>query len=367
MMHQDWKYSMLVCLMLVQVSLGQLQFESRELEVTASPDDKQVTAEFVFHNAGENAVTIKRIRSSCDCTTAGLEKNTYQPEEDGRIVVTFNVGERTGLQRKQVLVQTDDPAESTVVLTMKAQLPQHEVASDDQTKVVPVLATESVQAGPPPLQIIPRLVVWTAGEEATSKEITIKLKKDMPLKVLGVELEDDRFTTELREVAEGEAYVLRVTPVSTEEKALARIKLTTDPPGPSPHWHQLFAVVRMPGEPIFPPATEDSMGPSGPARPPAVAQPALSLNPRSVSWVQGEAPEPKRIDVSLGPDAKRITRLKSDNEKLLAVMEATEEGQTIVITPADTVRAEVAIIWIEAEFADGSKKLFQARARVAAE
>src|SRR5437870_5813393 len=55
-----------------------LQWEKKELEFRADASAGEVKAEFNFTNTGDGPVTIESVQSSCGCTTAVLDKKTYQ-------------------------------------------------------------------------------------------------------------------------------------------------------------------------------------------------------------------------------------------------------------------------------------------------
>src|ERR1700720_3929870 len=92
-----------------------LAWDKDTLTVDAGPDQKEVRAEFPFHNDGDRSITIESITPGCGCTTASLDKKTYAVGESGKIQVVFTVGERTGLQEKYIMVQTDDPRKTEPV------------------------------------------------------------------------------------------------------------------------------------------------------------------------------------------------------------------------------------------------------------
>ena len=69
-------------------------------------------------------MTIKSVKSGCGCTTAKLEKRTYQPGDDGVIVLTFTFGNKVGKQRNHAIVRTDDAKAPSTVLAMQVLIPE---------------------------------------------------------------------------------------------------------------------------------------------------------------------------------------------------------------------------------------------------
>ncbi len=53
-----------------------------------------------------------------------MKKNDVAPGEKGEVTATFKIGGRTGVQQKTVTVETDDPAEPTTNLLLKAVIEQ---------------------------------------------------------------------------------------------------------------------------------------------------------------------------------------------------------------------------------------------------
>lgn len=115
---------MLGFLMVLAVSaFGQLRFESRELVLQPSFLDKEVLAEFRFTNIGKAPVAIKVLSSSCDCTAVSSDKPVYAPGEQGVIRAVLTIGDRLGLQEKNVHLETDCPEKPTEDLLFKATIP----------------------------------------------------------------------------------------------------------------------------------------------------------------------------------------------------------------------------------------------------
>src|SRR5262245_44948136 len=88
-----------------------LSWEKPVQEFHLIPEDKAAVAHFAFKNTGNEPVTIKRVTTSCGCTSAKLTKNTYAPGESGDIEVKFVFGLRRGAQRKIISVASADKQE----------------------------------------------------------------------------------------------------------------------------------------------------------------------------------------------------------------------------------------------------------------
>lgn len=64
---------------------------------------------FVLANPGAAELKVTRVRSTCGCTTAGVEPETIPPGGKGRLEVVFQTGNRVGMQRTHVLLTVDHP------------------------------------------------------------------------------------------------------------------------------------------------------------------------------------------------------------------------------------------------------------------
>src|ERR1043166_7101361 len=145
--------SITVCL----VARADLKFDKTEIELHPAPADKQAVGHFTYQNTGKQPVHFKSVKASCGCTTAQTQKDEVKPGEKGEITATFNIGDRTGTQVKTITVQTDDPdpARSSIVLTLKAVIPQA-------------------------LEVTPTFVFWQDKEDPKPKTISVKAAKDFP-------------------------------------------------------------------------------------------------------------------------------------------------------------------------------------------
>ena len=119
----QWLWTIALCLLCSVTAQAQLSWSTRSQERQSKLTDEQIVVEYPFVNPTDHPITITALHTSCGCTTAALAKKTYQPKETGRITATFTIGEREGEQNKSIVVQTDDPAESTVILRLKVRVP----------------------------------------------------------------------------------------------------------------------------------------------------------------------------------------------------------------------------------------------------
>ncbi|MCB1050043.1 MAG: DUF1573 domain-containing protein [Acidobacteria bacterium] len=77
---------------------------------------------FLIQNQGDAALVLKNIRTSCGCTTVGVETKRLAPGESFELVVTFDSQSFHGSVEKRVTVESNDPQNPTLVLIFSAQI-----------------------------------------------------------------------------------------------------------------------------------------------------------------------------------------------------------------------------------------------------
>jgi len=176
-----------------------LKWDQTSIELHPAATDKQAIGHFKYQNTGDKPVKFKSVKTSCGCTAAQTQKEEVPPGEKGEITATFNMGERTGTQVKTVTVATDDPANVTTVLTLKAVIPQQ-------------------------LEIAPTFVFWGQGEEAKSKTIVVRAAKDFPVKHLKVTSSSPDFQTKVEETGNGQ-FKIEVKPQETNKQVASTLTI----------------------------------------------------------------------------------------------------------------------------------------------
>ena len=115
---------LLVCFLFLGIaSHAQLKWDTQKADLTPRPTDASVDAKFGFVNAGDSAVTIESVQSSCGCTIPTLAKKTYAPGDRGEILARFTIGDRRGIPSKTVRVAIQGEQEP-VVLTLVVNIPE---------------------------------------------------------------------------------------------------------------------------------------------------------------------------------------------------------------------------------------------------
>jgi hypothetical protein len=194
----------LLCLTSFAVAQG-LVWEKTEVEFTPKPGDTEAKVEYRFVNQGKTPVTIRRIRSTCGCTTATLQQgDTYQPGEKGAIAVVFRFEGRTGMQVNTVFVTTDEPDEPTTTLRLTGTLPWN-------------------------VQVNQRLLVWPTNGALDPQEVLVETKAGEEMTLVKVDLDNKNFTCKVEPTDTPNQYRLTFVPTATAARAQTIATLRTKP------------------------------------------------------------------------------------------------------------------------------------------
>lgn len=195
---------LLLCLTTLATAQN-IVWEQTEIEFTPKPGDTEAKAEYHFVNQGKQPVTIRRVRSTCGCTTARARQgDTYQPGEKGTIEVIFRFEGRTGLQVNTVFVTTDEAEEPTTALRLTGTLPWN-------------------------VQVNQRLLVWPTGGEPEPQEVLVETKPGGDIALAKVELDNKNFTCNVEPADTPGRYRLVFVPATTAARAQTVATLKTKP------------------------------------------------------------------------------------------------------------------------------------------
>ncbi len=135
---------------------------------------KPAVRDVEFKNTGDKELIIDNIKASCGCSAGKLEKNNYQPNESGKVSVTFNPKGRSGKQTKTLTFISNDAQNKTLSLNFTAN-------------VVPVY------------EILPNRLDFSfkedgAGYVETEKKFSVVNKWNNPIIVESVRSQNDNVT-----------------------------------------------------------------------------------------------------------------------------------------------------------------------------
>ncbi|MEA2012667.1 MAG: DUF1573 domain-containing protein [Verrucomicrobiota bacterium] len=213
---------LIVCFVFVLISINasfaQLNWEKKIIELNATYKDTEITAIFNFVNSGDSPVNIHKVKTSCGCTTAKLEKRVYRSGESGTIMATFKFGNRVGSQRKKVYVYTSDKNQRLVTLEIKVEIPQ--VAELSKT-----------------------FLKWKLGKTLETKNVEVTIRKDADVHIIGVDSSHDFIRPLLKKISD-KKYTIEVTPKHITEKANATISIDITYPNKSIKVLKVYARIK---------------------------------------------------------------------------------------------------------------------------
>ena len=210
-------FTLLSLFCVVSLARAELVFEKPIQTFHAVPADGHVEARFSFKNSGPEPVEIRKVRSSCGCTSARLEKKLFAPGEGSELVARFSFGGRRGPQRKLITVTTRDKREH--ILDLRVWI--HE-----------------------PLTISPPLVYWKVGEPAVAKQVGLIPAKGQKVGIKSVVSSNPRLSATLAPGGTGDASAVIVKPVDTTQKESAEVTVQTDSPPDAPRSYTIHARVK---------------------------------------------------------------------------------------------------------------------------
>ena len=100
----------------------QIVFEDISFYFGKTKSKDKIDHDYKFKNEGKSDLIIRKIRSTCGCTTVAPEKKVIKPGESSSVKVIFNPGTRKGKQNKSIYVISNDPKKSNIRLTIKGEI-----------------------------------------------------------------------------------------------------------------------------------------------------------------------------------------------------------------------------------------------------
>lgn len=273
-------------------SRGGLSWKYQELELEAKATDSSLLFSFPLKNTSNKAVNILKIKTSCGCTAPQKVRQHFKPGEEGTVDVVFKFENRSGPQKKKVVVITDGKEDSLVELTLKTNIP----------KLV---------------SIKPSFTVWKEGEPPSDKIVVVTFNHEKPIKLTEVEPGNNFFEVELLEKIPGKKYFLKVKPKTTSGSFYADVKLHTDFPEESPRsYRTTLRVTGKTGERLI------------------QNPPWIKLNPNGLNFMTDEKDESQAKTVLLESTADAPINIKSldiDRKKWEVSYETVEKGKLYMI------------------------------------
>ena len=95
-----------------------ITFDTARWDFGTMYQNEKVSHDFVYRNVGTGPLQIEKVKTSCGCTAAEPSHREILPGQQGALSVTFSSGHFRDRVTKLVYVDTNDPAEPRVTLTI---------------------------------------------------------------------------------------------------------------------------------------------------------------------------------------------------------------------------------------------------------
>ncbi len=182
-----------------------IEWEKKEITVAVHPVQLKKEVDFKFRNTGNDPVELLSMRPSCSCISAHPEKRRYLPGESGILKVVFDLGNRTGPQKKSVKIITSDNPAQNQILYLKIDIPEAYLFSTKR-------------------------LTWESGQKKPTKTVTLTNVSSGAISIGKVTSSDDRLKIEIKTLREGFEYRLELTPEAGLENTRSVIRIQTIPP-----------------------------------------------------------------------------------------------------------------------------------------
>lgn len=201
------------------VSYGELVWEQKVIDLNVRPLQVEAQVEFGFENKGAHPVEIRSVRTTCSCLQATVSTNHIAANESGGITATFNFRQKTGSQRKGIIVQTSDSG--MVRLYIQATIPKVYSVSSERLE-------------------------WRVGEKGDMKTCRLVNELDEPVRLISATSSSGLFPVQLETIRDGFEYEVRVFPEESFKASRAEIIIQTECPDdlPESRTYRIVAVLR---------------------------------------------------------------------------------------------------------------------------
>lgn len=115
-----------------------VQVSDRTIDFGQAAQQQLLHRDLFIGNDGDQPLLIFKIESSCGCTGVMLADSIVAPGAKARIDVSFSTRDYQGPQEKFLQIQTNDPAERLLKITVKADVVPTIEVSDDRVRFDPI-------------------------------------------------------------------------------------------------------------------------------------------------------------------------------------------------------------------------------------
>lgn len=182
--------------------LGKLLFDTTVIEDTIVQDTEFYKFKFRFKNISDIPIRIIDIEKTCNCIVLSNKNITYHKNEVGFIEGSLYVGDRKGIQSKQIVISTDNFLQPQIKLKLNITIFE-------------------------PYEVKPRLILWKNGSEIKTHKIQLILRNSNWV-LSNIFYPKNLFSVKYTKM--DSLYKIEVTPLSTKKRIrdVIKIKLNSD-------------------------------------------------------------------------------------------------------------------------------------------
>src|SRR5260221_5897423 len=131
-----------------------IKFDQTTFDFGKTSQVERVSGTFTFQNVGDADLKMGKPSTSCGCTVAGVKPEILKPGDKGELSFSLNLGRNRATLQKQITVESNDPENPKVILTVKADYtPLYEIS--------PVTFYFNLRKGE--FTNVTRRMIWTDG------------------------------------------------------------------------------------------------------------------------------------------------------------------------------------------------------------
>lgn len=194
-----------------------VEWERTRVEVSTAPGSPAQVV-FRFRNAGQQPVTLEKIKTSCRCIAVGGMRRQYGPGEGGELPVRIAFGSDLGRFLKHIRVRTDEPGR-----------PWYQLEAVGDVRL--------------PVAVQPAFVWWPRGEVPQPKAVEVSATEAGPMALLRVACDNPRVRLSQEIIEPGRRYRVLIVPDSTAEIFNAAVEIETEGAA-GRKTHRVFASVK---------------------------------------------------------------------------------------------------------------------------
>lgn len=162
------------------------------------------TATVAIANSTERSISIKEVKTSCECVVAQASTASVSPNQVVHIRIELNAHGLFGRVQRRVTVVTDAPRENEHTFELVAELPEPLVLSEEQ-------------------------ITWSKGEAADPKTVEIRFGPGWEGKVVGVMSSNPDFKVSWQPDAELAVTTVTIAPTRPLRSGQSVLIVQTDP------------------------------------------------------------------------------------------------------------------------------------------